>query len=399
MLDPRISLMGQQASVTPAIGIFQNVLNQRRDMALDPLRKDLLTSQVFQSQQNQQRNELLNKQLNNLIQTEEDAVDLNSIAQFTMQNQPLLKLAQQGNVEPLKLALQTRSESLKRRGRNSAQTDEALVELQVGNVENVLNSLSVTPQLAGMLQQRQQTAGQQDRQALLADLQSNNPDVVSSAKVALGIAPRAATSAQERIALSENITQQVASSQAAIEGAKESAKLKSKIKLEPELQSRVNEAKAKVKQIGDQAVKAKSNSTAFNIYQQGIDNLSEALGQTSTGFFSGLLPAFTSGQQTAQGAISIMGPVLKQMFRGAGEGTFTDKDQELLMAMLPTRSDNPEAIQAKLQSLDSVVRAKLGQPVSDTPTTDPLSQMEQPVVQSTPNVIRFDAQGNMINDN
>jgi hypothetical protein len=66
--------------------------------------------------------------------------------------------------------------------------------------------------------------------------------------------------------------------------------------------------------------------------------------------------------------------------------------------MIPTRSDNPDAIDAKLKSLDSVVRAKLGQPITDAPTTNPSSQIEQPQ-QSQPTVIRFDAQGNMINGN
>jgi hypothetical protein len=55
-----------------------------------------------------------------------------------------------------------------------------------------------------------------------------------------------------------------------------------------------------------------------------------------------------------------MAPVLKQLFRAAGEGVFTDKDQELLIQMIPTRETNPEARKAMLDNIDAIVRAKLG---------------------------------------
>jgi hypothetical protein len=55
-----------------------------------------------------------------------------------------------------------------------------------------------------------------------------------------------------------------------------------------------------------------------------------------------------------------MAPILKQIFRTAGEGTFTDADQKLLLAMVPTRTDTPTARKAKLANIDTIVRAKLG---------------------------------------
>jgi hypothetical protein len=55
-----------------------------------------------------------------------------------------------------------------------------------------------------------------------------------------------------------------------------------------------------------------------------------------------------------------MAPVLKQIFRVAGEGTFTDKDQALLLEMVPTRKDSPEARAIKTQNIDNIIRAKLG---------------------------------------
>jgi hypothetical protein len=66
-----------------------------------------------------------------------------------------------------------------------------------------------------------------------------------------------------------------------------------------------------------------------------------------------------------------MAPVLKQLFRSSGEGTFTDKDQDLLMEMLPTRKDKPEARAAKLANIDAIVRAKLGMSSSQEQTAAP----------------------------
>ena len=68
--------------------------------------------------------------------------------------------------------------------------------------------------------------------------------------------------------------------------------------------------------------------------------------------------------------VAAMAPILKQLFRGAGEGTFTDKDQELLVAMLPTRKDTPEARVIKVQNIDAIVRAKLGSQQSQGPQSE-----------------------------
>jgi hypothetical protein len=109
-----------------------------------------------------------------------------------------------------------------------------------------------------------------------------------------------------------------------------------------------------------QKVLEQQNKRAFEVYQTAITGLSSGLKGTNTGPIAGRMPAWTSGQQIADGTIAAMAPVLKQLFRGAGEGTFTDKDQELLMEMLPTRKDEPEARKAKLANIDAIVQAKLG---------------------------------------
>lgn len=120
------------------------------------------------------------------------------------------------------------------------------------------------------------------------------------------------------------------------------------------------------------AVTAQQNAVAYNLWATSLGNLKKSLGGTSTGPLVGRLPAVTTSQQIADGAVSQMAPVLKQLFRQAGEGTFTDRDQDLLIKMLPTRTDTPEAAAAKMDAVDAMVRAKLQvpgtSPVSPTPS-------------------------------
>jgi hypothetical protein len=111
--------------------------------------------------------------------------------------------------------------------------------------------------------------------------------------------------------------------------------------------------------------------TAYATYQAGVKSLEDAMSATSTGPLAGRIPAFTSNQQIAEGAEATMAPVLKELFRSSGEGTFTDADQALLMKMVPSRTDHAEARKAKLEMIDGIVRAKLGISTSDQATERP----------------------------
>lgn len=101
-------------------------------------------------------------------------------------------------------------------------------------------------------------------------------------------------------------------------------------------------------------------NAALDVYEKAKQGLLSGLQETVTGPLIGKLPAITSKQQTAQGGVAAMAPVLKQLFRAAGEGVFTDRDQQLLIEMIPTRETNPEARRAMLENIDAIVRAKLG---------------------------------------
>lgn len=131
-----------------------------------------------------------------------------------------------------------------------------------------------------------------------------------------------------------------------------------------ETQGAVDRARqeSEVKMTADRAAGQYEKDAALRLYETGMQGLGEGLAGATTGPLVGLLPAVTTEQQIAEGGVAAMAPILKQLFRSAGEGTFTDKDQDLLMAMIPTRTDTPGARAAKLQNIDRIVRAKLSAP-------------------------------------
>lgn len=128
----------------------------------------------------------------------------------------------------------------------------------------------------------------------------------------------------------------------------------------PGIASATTRATEEAKAEAERARVAQLNQTAFQQYLAATANLQNAMAGTMTGPLAGRMPAVTSAQQIAEGAQATVAPVLKQLFRSAGEGTFTDRDQQLLLDMLPTRSDHPEAARAKIQMIDQLVAAKLG---------------------------------------
>ncbi len=159
-----------------------------------------------------------------------------------------------------------------------------------------------------------------------------------------------------------------------IAGGKETAKLTAQLKLKPKVQSAIAESVNNAKAIADTNKTNKSNELALSIYETGIGQLAEALHDTTTGPFLGYLPAMSDNQQIADGAFAAMAPILKQMFRSAGEGTFTDADQKALFAMIPDRNISAGARVSILKNIDMIVRAKLA--AQEAPT----SNAQQPVI-------------------
>lgn len=150
--------------------------------------------------------------------------------------------------------------------------------------------------------------------------------------------------------------------------ATERAKLETQFRLKPDVEARVREAVANVDLRMKEYGKDIDNTKILDAYEIAMDNLGKSLSGTQTGPWVGWLPAITENQQIAVGAISAMTPILKSIFRSAGEGTFTDQDQKLLMDMVPKRTDSVGARISKIKNIDAIVRAKLGSGLQRQPS-------------------------------
>lgn len=223
-------------------------------------------------------------------------------------------------------------------------------------------------------------ANQRSFESLIAGF--SDTDKVSARRIKAGIDPRAIGSAEQTIT-DKAIADLVAVTRATLTEGAESGKLTAQLKLKPQVESAVTSAVENAKDLADQAVLDKTNASTFAIYDVGMRGLMSGLDNTLTGPFVGMLPALTTNSQIANGAIAAILPILKTLFRAAGEGIFTDKDQELLTAMIPTRRTKPAARIVLLENVDAIIREKLGQPLAGD-------------AGQGGDTLNFDAQGNII---
>lgn len=227
--------------------------------------------------------------------------------------------------------------------------------------QNLLKQMVQNAQQRGLLQPvpgKTDVAGVREFEYLTEGL---TPDESAKARrIKLGLDPRASEDAVSKAEKAYAV---------------EKGKLEARYRLSPAIAAAVTEAKNTAVATVKEAGAKKSNQTAWNVYNNSMSNLAQAMEGTETGPVVGLIPAITANQQIAEGAVAVMAPVLKQMFRSAGEGTFTDKDQEMLLKMVPTRSDLPEARLAKIKAIDAIVRAKLGITGDTAKTVKPLGEI------------------------
>lgn len=227
-------------------------------------------------------------------------------------------------------------------------------------------------------QGQQQSAEGQSFENLIANF--SEKDKTKARRIKARIDPGAMGSAVQTIAAS-GTAPTIALVEETISAAKETGKLTAQHKLKPVVESAVisavGQAKAEVAKLGEE----RSSIKTLDIYNNSMSNLTKALDNTITGPFIGLTPAMTANAQIADGAIAMMLPLMKDVFRGAGEGTFTEGDQKILTDMIPTRSDSAEARKTKITFIDELIRAKLtAAPVAETQQTG-LSEAEQAELQ------------------
>jgi len=199
---------------------------------------------------------------------------------------------------------------------------------------------------------------------LIKDL--SEEDRKKAIRIRLGLDPRAVGSATTTLASrAQDEIDMVSKVEAQLEASKENAKLLARFDLDPKIKFAVEQSLGLSKAIIDREEGKRSNSKALRAYEAGISSLATALGNTYTGIGGDLISAFTVKGQIANASIALMAPILKDIFRGAGEGTFTEGDQKTLMAMLPTLSMKKEARAEQLAKIDKVVREKLSVPEVD----------------------------------
>lgn len=287
------------------------------------------------------------------------AMGIKDNIQKTQLKTDLLTLA--ANPDNTEQILTDRISKINERGGNPEHTMrelEAYRQDPQGFTEQVKRTATVMyPQEMKQLTSNNQTTSQRDWESMTSGL--SPADREKANRIRLGLEPRAVGSASQTIS-ERGTVEDVAQTESQLAASKEAGKLSAQLKLKPEVESAVKSAVSTAVAIADQAGEQKSNEKAWDVYSSAMSVLNESLGGTETGPFVGMSPAFTSSQQIADGAVASMAPVLKQLFRSAGEGSFSDTDQKLLMDMVPTRKDTPEARRAKIQNIDAVVRSKLG---------------------------------------
>jgi len=251
-----------------------------------------------------------------------------------------------------------RLEAIKNLGGDPSDTDRVLYKLEAGDYNGVYNDTKSVVDMA--IQTGKFGAGlPAEIRAFNTMTQGLTQDEIDHARrIRLGLDPRAVGSASQTIT-SLGSAPEVADTERVLAAGKETGTLEAQLKLKPGVEAAVTKAVREATMLADMNQEQRTNETTFAVYDTGMSRLITGMDSTLTGPFIGMVPAVTANQQIADGAIAAMAPVMKQMFRAAGEGIFTDKDQELLLNMIPSRKDHPEARAAKLEMIDAIVRAKL----------------------------------------
>ena len=94
-----------------------------------------------------------------------------------------------------------------------------------------------------------------------------------------------------------------------------------------------------------------------------------------TGSLQGNLPAASQSSRMFETTQKQMLPLLKDVFRKPGEGTFTEGDQRLLTELLPNRTMNAEEFDVAIRRLDAVVAMKVSQ--ADLTIAQVLEKLDQ----------------------
>jgi hypothetical protein len=402
-IDPRISLAVRTPQVSQALDIFertkQGVSNRKiaqaqeaRAAAFDPLRTRQAEQAVQQNDQIIAQQEQAKKDADNLRISK-------SINDFWIQNkQAFDRAVKSGDATELKQIVANRIPKLKAAGLPTDQSEEGLMMLSQGNIQGFVDSVQGISNSYQQALQGGLTADQQGFRSLTQGLSEEDAD--KARRIKLGLDPRANISAQERVATDSQLGQQVAEQKALESGAVEEGKLSKQLKWKPQIAKDIKMAEKKAIEQGDTLNELGRMEASLPGVKQAVAELLE-LSDMATSTLGGRAFDFlvkesgfgaTKGSDARAKLIAIVDnqvlPLLKETFGAA----FTAQEGEALKASLVDPDASPsqkrEQLNAFLAQKERNIRAKQAQVDNNVPSPQP---------QVTPTqVIRFDAQGNMI---
>lgn len=409
-IDPRISLAVQAPNVAPAIQIFENALTngQNRAIRQQQAEQQALMSPLLQQAQQlaNQSNEQVVQQQGINLQNAEDKRDLTSLANFYELNKDVFN---SDNPSALLRQLEDRRANLAAQGRNTQQTDEAIQRLESGDVEGVVNSFANASNLArqsGLIKSGQ-SAAQSERNALIRDANSEDPLIRKSARIKLGLDPRAQGSANLTIAESGNI-EDVANVVSTLAEAGEGGKLDAQAQKLPNIKRLVKDAEIQATKTGQVMTDLNRAKAALPGIQEVVGKLKE-IAPLVTSTFGGALfdqAAKQLGFGSTKGAtakakfVSMVDNQVLPLLRDTFGAAFTAAEGDRLRDAMANPDASPDQkiaqlnafIEQKVRSIETNERELEGllSPQQNTGlTTNPDAQMEN-------QVLRFDAQGNLI---
>lgn len=201
-----------------------------------------------------------------------------------------------------------------------------------------------------------------EARAAAAGLQPGTPEYERAAQIELGMVPRAGISAQERIALDPNMTQQVAASGAQIEGAKagsrESAQLAEQLEMKPRIQRAVKEAEQAAASRGESLSELNRAEAALPGIREVVNKLTTLAdvatytegGKAFDQIVKQLGFGSTGGATARAQMLSIVDNQVLPLLRDTFGAAFTEKEGERLTKTLMDPDATPETKKAQLNS-------------------------------------------------
>jgi hypothetical protein len=318
MIDPRISLLARAPDLGQTFTNIQNRLNSRETQ-----------------NQNTQLFDMKMEQGQQQMQDDRDNRRLQSVAEFSA-TQVLPNIS---NPQLLASKLQQRIVMMDNDpNMDSTESREALAQLQSGDIQGLQRDAQASVQLFNMRNGQSNTSvGQRERANLLnAYNQDPNSPAGQSAGVALGITPRAGISSAERIAVNQDLTDQVGSSQGQIAGATEQGKQPVIVKTEA-----LKSAQARSEKAIDSIVSIRSE----------VGNLDEAIQAIEEGAESGRisnwLPSFRKSTIKLESAAKRLG---LNVVTATTFGALSEGELKLAMDVAVPRDLGPQDLKDWLTS-------------------------------------------------